>query len=990
MPAKVDGDRVVFSGDGYPDGSFKAVIKGFDPELEPGEAIDWSVDFRMKGHGFRDAMSDVSEILVAFAAIRMNDENGRYRDPDNLNYSTFLTPGGMPIETFQYLIPNSQVGGPYRTPFDEVIRVPLDDVTYSDDRLSFSANLKAMLADDFPPGLYRFEIAFFAAIKGIWMKLPMMRGVDGEIVGCDVDYEYLYYSRLFMPPARVGAIAQPRIVWTLLTSSPNFGMSGVVAKEDRPYFAISNRVKPQAKYTLPCTPDRDECVFRLEPELPTVAPNRTALFRGKLYPSSLFEPDWNAGEVSVVVTKPDGTKDDLGTHGFVAPGLYGPKTFGRALDYAFDEFGRYEIVMAGHMFDRFGNRFEAGGTYEVWVAYPLTFSTGMKPGTPSAAGGFYSPAASINPPVPADVRATVRFYPATHPGDELVARYAGQAQKFGYYYPRTDEQLLRFPEAGEYVFEIFATWTDETGRLYMGSQKNASVVLPAEPNLTVKGYPDGYGELRKEVSQALDGKRSENLGNLFFPENSGDQMFFPGNAPLPQALQAVLMVDEPSGAIASAIEKNAPWPLVRLGAEERAATAFVHNQINFPGNQEPFRIFARKGKDGGFLPLLSFAERNLNPATHPDRVRQRGYFYIATSRPGFPVFYVVADSTIAENYWNTGVGSYLRTIGASTRGDQPGDVYWSVAGALYADEESGEAFAGQYGTGAVVQPRGDDTNFTEPPFVRPVTTFKGRELDLYAGMGPSPGTMYETGAVKGIGTMTVPMVAHDVHVTIVAPDGTRRQCDGRANDLGLYVCPGGPLVFDQAGVYRVRSEFREGAFTGTTVGAPGGWFQVYSVDANTRYRVLFHADTPREVRYGETLTIAGRVDPPMRDAVAYYTVVTPGILMDEGQQTMDGDEFRLRFFPHQFGDEFPNVKSHPAHPLDSPRSLAEAFRRGIAGLFGGYAEPGLSDTIEIGVFIEGVGPDGEKATAGGKMALRGGRVLIPAAFRDDSAGPGRG
>lgn len=41
----------------------------------------------------------------------------------------------------------------------------------------------------------------------------------------------------------------------------------------------------------------------------------------------------------------------------------------------------------------------------------------------------------------------------------------------------------------------------------------------------------------------------------------------------------------------------------------------------------------------------------------------------------------------------------------------------------------------------------------------------------------------------------------------------------------------------------------------------------------------------------------------------------------------------------------------------------------------------LSDTVEVTVFINSGGGEDELVTAGGKFVLRGGRVMVPGAFR---------
>ncbi|GEM_PF-6876868 len=977
-----NGDRVTAVGEVYGGDHWRLELTGFHDKLQPGEELDWRVNYLLELDDPAAMRDKIESVVVALAARRVCDAQGRFRDQDGYFSSTYLTPSGLPVDGFQLHIANSAIGGPYRTPLDHLVTVSRDEMRTTSEGLALSVPVRVRLRDDFPPGLYRFELAFYAAVDGLWYQLPALPAVEKGVEYCDRNFEDVFFQKILLPPVGVGSFAQPRMIWTLFTDLNSNGMCGVVAREDAPHFAMSNRIKLQGKYILPCTPDRGVCEYRLEPNLPTV--DRRALFMTKTYDYQLLELDWSRGRLSVSVTRPDGAVDDLGTHRFRMKTVYGPRTFSGALKYRFDQFGKYEIRLTGEAFDYYGRRYEAGGTYEVWVAYPLSFATGVKPGNPMRVGGFYSPAATINPPVPAEVTATIRFFPGTHPQDVLEEVYTGRAQRFGYYFPDKSKPMLRFPEQGEYLFEFFAVYRDPRGRVFMGNMKNASVVLADPPSLIVEGLTNPLPEPIPQIVYSLQGGYHNSLP-IQFPPHSGEMVYFDGNSRLDQLFNPAMGVRESTGALQSILARHFPPGLMRLNSKSGLEFAFGLSPVAFPGSQESIRHFAQNRDDDTSL-LMSTTTEGFSPFEYPESVDRRGYYYIATSRPGFPVYFVVADSTIYENYWYTGRGNYGQTVGAGSRGDQPGDVYWSLVTALFADHEAKQEFYGQYASGGVGRPVGLDPLFYGPPFAQPVTTINGVDLYLYGGVGPSPGTIYETGAVKGVGSIAVPMAPHEAEINVLKPDGTVHACRGRTDFIGNFVCPSGPLIFDHPGVYRVFTKFWEQDKAGTCVGAKDGWYMVYGVEKDSPYRVRFDPSLQgRRVAYDEPLVIAGKVEPPLHDARAYYSIVTPGILMDEGELPVAQNAFGLTFTPSQFGAQFPNLFEHPGLFNDKPPLVRrEDWRAFFGNLLTGVTDKRLSDTVEITVFIEGTDERGERRSAGGKLILRGATVMLPELFVADA------
>jgi hypothetical protein len=710
---------------------------------------------------------------------------------------------------------------------------------------------------------------------------------------------------------------------------------------------------------------------------------------------NLLEPDYGRGMVTVRVRRPDGRVDDLGTHRLRSwiPG--GATTLAPALDYDFDAYGRYEVRMTGEMFDRYGNRYAAGGTYEVWVAVPITFTTGFKPGTPAVVGRAIPTAATLNPPLPADVTATVRFYPGTDPAAVREVVQTGRAQRFGYFAPDASQPVALSDVPGEYFVDLFATHTDERGVVYMGNLRNAAPVLPEarDRTLVVRGMPDAY-RIRTDRERAgiLDGGylHGENQGVFLAPEHSGETLFFNGAGHYLQAIHLAAHVAEPTGRLARMLRAEFPPAIIRITQDPAHAGRVFDSWSRFPVGALPLRTYAKTLDRTDYLPLLSTTDRGYSPFEYPERVNRRGYYYLSTVRPGFPVFFTVADSTTYDNYWHTNlIADYFRTLGAPGKGDQPGDVYWTVMSALYADAVAGTADYGTYGSGGAALPLGDYAARDARPFAAPIARINGVDLRIYAGAGPAPGVLYETGAIKGVGSIAVPMAPHDVAIAIRRPDGGVLECRGRADDLGVFACPNGPLVVDVPGVYRVQTAFSENGRTGTTVGSRAGAYNVYAVAKDSPFAVRFDASMPRRVDGDRELPVTGAVTPILRAGTAFYSVVAPGILLDEGEVPLERGRFAFHVLPAELNAEFPNV--HDETPSDAVVTPHRAGLSALAGFVGelvyGRPRPKLSDTIEVVVFAQGTDDAGKPATAGAKFVLRGDRVIIPPAFRP--AGEGR-
>ncbi|NIP18479.1 MAG: hypothetical protein GWM87_10200, partial [Xanthomonadales bacterium] len=104
-------------------------------------------------------------------------------------------------------------------------------------------------------------------------------------------------------------------------------------------------------------------------------------------PSTALGEKYNAGSIEVSEHYGLTTADDTFAVSFAQPGYH-------------------QIEMTGWVDDVWGNRYEGGGIYEVWVAHPLDIDPGTLPGTPLAINDPINAAVQLNPRLPAYINLT--------------------------------------------------------------------------------------------------------------------------------------------------------------------------------------------------------------------------------------------------------------------------------------------------------------------------------------------------------------------------------------------------------------------------------------------------------------------------------------------------------------------------------------------------------------------------------------------------------
>ena len=176
----------------------------------------------------------------------------------------------------------------------------------------------------------------------------------------------------------------------LLVDSPNQGVRGTIATEERGRYGVANRIATQLDGFVVEPSDRGTgrlIPYRLEPFFPFLS------LGDRFQPDAPLVPlDLPGGSLKVTVHTPSGEIDELGTHpilqtrtghpaartgGEVNAGGGNPSdvlqltTLSDDFVYRFAEYGRYTVTISGSVPDIRGREYPFAGTFEIWSAETL-------------------------------------------------------------------------------------------------------------------------------------------------------------------------------------------------------------------------------------------------------------------------------------------------------------------------------------------------------------------------------------------------------------------------------------------------------------------------------------------------------------------------------------------------------------------------------------------------------------------------------------------
>jgi hypothetical protein len=864
---------------------------------QPGDTWRAELDMTLETDDLPPDATLIGRVRLQPFAVQMDDAVRPVPDRGSNNgWSNVLTPSGLAVDNLSATAPFAE------TVIESYQLVRREDST--DAAFTFALTIPENLR----PGLY----------------VPVFEGFVGQRDGDRTAWSSERPGRLPLV-LNIGGVEDVRLLWSLFVDNPSDGARGILAEADKEYAALSGRVRfNPPTYILPPTQSNAPVTYSLEPYLLEQLPNLYTATSPPLIPFA-----FPSGELSVQVTRPDGTVTDLGTFpvlqnqvstaaqdertlfGAQSPvDIYRVTTLNPALSrYNFVQYGEHTITLSGTLEDTWGNRYSGGGEYRVLIAESLKLLPAALSGTPFQVGDALNVGVHVAPNVPAEITVTVRVYPLDN-SEVIEQTFTGRANANGIFQPARDHFVFTTP--GEYVVDYEARYGSADGRLWAASLRSAGVIGEAESPLVAHGAR-GFAALddnRRLTSryrlmwfdaEPLAGTDENLLLNA--PYFSGDVAWVSDEAN--SGIRPVLRVQDLTDAYHD-------WVLNALSANTRV-------------DGVPLAALAREDE----LPL---------PVT-PDG---SAYGYISAVRPGVAVRQFInggrSDSVASADgglplYWDTD-DPYNRQIGAGLNGDQPGDYIFIFGGAVtHVDDVQHSAI---YGALAVITEPEESPGMRVGPPGRgadggadggALMVVDNAEVDLFfVPTGARPGDLYAIGDTLAISGQVAPPLASNVSVVVTSPSGVVRAFEGVANPIGYFYDPSQNFTFDEPGLWtidiQVSHEGRTSAgqiepppLRGGVLGAddaPGvqhGRFAVYVLPvAENRLpwnAQLQDSSVPAASPYNFNFTLPQG----WTNIRAFYTLTTPATILDAGELRINGRSISYAYNPTQLARRFPNLET---------------------------------------------------------------------------------
>lgn len=853
---------VVFVGEGRTfHGDWRAEATLYRTTWQPEQGVRYEVALRLADThltSLEAAGVRADKLCVLITAERTFDADGWMRLASDERMSTLLTPTGLAIEGGVQGASTNRYGYPFKSPFDQLVTVPVKDLVPGETAGTVVASFSgfAALPADLPPGLYRLRFDF-GAMVGTRMYSINGYSFAARTFSNEAGTNCYYYSPTIPAsgPHASGrmvdaATIQARVPWLLLSGYNSNGYRGVVSDEDRHRFATSDRSLMPDDVILPMYDDNgNRLSYSLEPQFPAdgIDANQNLSW------------DWTSGSLSVKVFGPDGSVVDLGTFPVVAKSGNGPTTKMSALTtWRPQKYGRYAVETTGWVADKAGRRYEGGGTYRFWIAKRMTLATATFQGQPYPVGASYGRDIQFNPAVPADVTVNATLFVNSDAANTRTMTYSGKASPAGLFGAAQGMKSFPLSAAGEYWAHVLATFTDADGHLWVSTMRHAGIVYPSSSPVIARGKKVQVGSKWVDRGDTkfeghVHDTGEQHLAHIGFPYQAGD---------------AILIGAEGQGA-----NKIEPVLTYQMTGDNSA----WDNRLNGVGTTN----------------LSIKTSSGYSPHLYPEYITDIEYYYAAAPRPGFMGRFIVGESITRAPYWSVSPNSFGGQIGASPNGDLPGDIYRLLGGVVLRRRGSDPMYAG-YIASAFLLPKNSNNNRVIGPGAEDLIGPTGERARFFL-VGLRPGTAFEVGGTFRPVLQIDPLVPASITFTLTYPDGRRQTASGTGDSFGYFAGPTAwPL--DVPGVYRYTARGTWNGFTGRMPGLPesGGYFFVYSKTKPAGASGI-RIDGPAHRTYSATTgtTIAGST----RASKVYYTLLTPGAVIDQGELPVTGGKFQFRFDP---------------------------------------------------------------------------------------------
>ncbi len=806
--------------------------------------------------------------LCMVSAERLFDSAGNLRLVQGIGCSTFLTPTGLAIEGGPQGVLGPRGGSPYRSYADVLVEVPAKSlVRAGDGSIDVRFPFRFVIPADAPSGVIRLRCDFGLAENRAG-HVNHRHSLNGESFARK---QRDGWSEMFSAPLPLGKGEMKnrlRVPWVAMSRYSSNGQRGIVAAEDAGYFALSPRHIAPADPIFPLDDVRGR---RQEYD---VIPDVLAWKSDKQR-----QLDWaaDAGKMDAELHFPSGkvTRFD---NIRLAPGRDGglAAADAKAGRWRAEEYGAHTLVLRGALLDRWGNRYEGGGTYRFHIAERLTIATATFLGQAFQTGQRYGAPIAINPGLAGEVAVELTVIPQSDPARRKTVTYAGKTTESGVFGPANGLKPFLLEEPGEYLAVIRARATDKDGRLWMAALIHAGVIFPPDSPVEARGKKVRVGKeylARGETqfegyvegglpSPGTDGRYTKadlqkfrHLDHINYPWFSGDALLIAAEGQGANKIEPVLTY----------VRKGQPEEPKRgtlgIGLSELQAPAC-------PGGWDPF--------------------------THQELAKDRGgYWYAGAPRPGFPSRFMVATHGVFAPYWPTSNTNFGGQIGASANGDMPGDIYRLLGGVVVPEGGSAVSYAG-YLASAFILPAGTKNNRVVAAGAEDVLGADGKPGRFFL-VAVRPGMVYGLGAGFSPFLQIDPVLPATVRYELVAPSGKSFRTEGTGGATGHFIGKE-TWQLDEPGVWAYRFKAHWNGQPGRMPGLPasGGWLFVTEARELAQAAKLdlgLPAKNPFDPATGfrvQGATTASRV---------YLSAITPGCVIGQWELPVKNGRFEWGFDP---------------------------------------------------------------------------------------------
>ncbi|MBI4845936.1 MAG: hypothetical protein HY810_05635 [Candidatus Omnitrophica bacterium] len=909
------------------------------------EEISLNVRLTVKSKEFNKYRDLLEKIELNLITERIFDKDGRPHLIVNNFMSSGLTPTGMPIEFFA--LPWLEGDGKMLSRYNSILDIQSvrmkKEMAFNKNSVQVEFSLVKEIPDNLPDGYYRFFLDFSPVFKKDGSQFKGRLSLIAPLRLDPYNYSHIsfhgqlplsqktYASPIFI----IGNPVTPKMIWSLFLNKVEMGVHGILAEEDKPYFRLSPRHNVPDKFIIP--PGK---TLNIEPDFPTLFADKAGIsFVEKILPFCVpIALNYKSGEFSVKIQMPNGKQKDFGVSKINKKTKFGAGTTQKCYNFKFDQYGHYTIILKGWIEDIWGNKYNGGGTYHLWVARRLTFATSVKPGSPFEVGDSYPTSVFVHPSFPAQVSIEVEEYINSDEHNVKKWQVEGDASRFGYFYSK---EKINFIEPGEYLAKINAVYKDSTGVIWMGDQAGSSVIAPSDIQMIVHGrkftrpfYPNNEPEARFNLhteggfsknkifsSEEID---YNNCVNLTLPYYSGDIMFIASTPEGANAIDARLSIED---------DKNES--------------------------------------------IRTTTENEIHPYNFPESMLTQAYFYFSAIRPGIITRTFTADleCKFRDSYWPTSpaFNAFGNQFNVGKYGDLPQDIYRFMGGCVFRDLKNNKSCYGIYAAMAIIIPKGSNANRVVAPFSEPLLEVNGREFYIFEAGAPSPGVIYEAGEPIGIGGMVFPPVSGiNCSKEIIFPNGKNVISSGMSNKIGVLKMSPDVAITDEPGVYKIKEKCWYQDRIGDVIGTADGTYNIY-VDDNIKEK-FFSFKRPKYFEFDPkkglnlNAVISGKINNPQ----VSYTAVMPGAILDEGKLAVIKNEFIYKFSPKEVNVQFPNYDFYDFEHISD-----DSFVRSLLVKEFCPSKSKIVDTVIVNFFLEGTDKNtGKKIYDVSTLTLRGNKAYI--------------